>query len=206
MSESETTSTDRSAAAPDRPARADARRNRDRLLAAARDAFAATSEAVPLDAIARAAGVGIGTLYRHFPTREALVEAVYAAELDEVVSSATVLLGEFEPAVALRAWMTRYAAFFKIKRGMSDTLRAGWASGSIATPATRERITAVIAMMLRSGAEAGSLRSDVDPEDVTMMLLGVFLSTAAIDAQDRAEQLLDLIVDALRPALEPKRR
>ncbi|MEU0038524.1 helix-turn-helix domain-containing protein [Streptomyces sp. NPDC006333] len=206
MSESEPTPTDRSAAAPDRPARADARRNRDRLLATARDAFAATTETVPLDAIARAAGVGIGTLYRHFPTREALVEAVYAAELDEVVSSATVLLGELEPAAALRAWMTRYAAFFKIKRGMSDTLRAGWASGSIATPATRERITAVITMMLRSGAEAGSLRSDVDPEDVTMMLLGVFLSTAAIDAQDRAEQLLDLIVDALRPALEPKRR
>ncbi|MFJ2393694.1 MULTISPECIES: TetR/AcrR family transcriptional regulator [unclassified Streptomyces] len=206
MSESEPTPTDRSAAAPDRPARADARRNRDRLLATARDAFAATTETVPLDAIARTAGVGIGTLYRHFPTREALVEAVYAAELDEVVSSATVLLGELEPAAALRAWMTRYAAFFKIKRGMSDTLRAGWASGSIATPATRERITAVITMMLRSGAEAGSLRSDVDPEDVTMMLLGVFLSTAAIDAQDRAEQLLDLIVDALRPALEPKRR
>ncbi|MFJ5269861.1 TetR/AcrR family transcriptional regulator [Streptomyces sp. NPDC088358] len=206
MSESEPTPTDRSAATPDRPARADARRNRDRLLATARDAFAATTEAVPLDAIARAAGVGIGTLYRHFPTREALVEAVYAAELDEVVSSATVLLGELEPAAALRAWMTRYAAFFKIKRGMSDTLRAGWASGSIATPATRERITAVITVMLRSGAEAGSLRSDVDPEDVTMMLLGVFLSTAAIDAQDRAEQLLDLIVDALRPALEPKRR
>ncbi|WP_328643188.1 helix-turn-helix domain-containing protein [Streptomyces canus] len=198
--------TDRSAAAAHRPARADARRNRDRLLAAARDAFAATTEAVPLDAIARAAGVGIGTLYRHFPTREALVEAVYAAELDEVVSSAAELLTEFEPAAALRTWMTRYAAFFRIKRGMSDTLRAGWASGSIATPATRERITAVIAMMLRSGAEAGSLRSDVDPDDVTMMLLGVFLSTAAIDAPDKAEQLLDLIVDALRPSLEPKDR
>lgn len=206
MPESEPMATDRSAAAAHRPARADARRNRDRLLAAARDAFAATTEAVPLDAIARAAGVGIGTLYRHFPTREALVEAVYAAELDEVVSSAAELLTEFEPAAALRAWMTRYAAFFRIKRGMSDTLRAGWASGSIATPATRERITAVIAMMLRSGAEAGSLRSDVDPDDVTMMLLGVFLSTAAIDAPDKAEQLLDLIVDALRPSLEPKDR
>ncbi|MFD8418762.1 TetR/AcrR family transcriptional regulator [Streptomyces sp. NPDC059466] len=198
MSESESTPTDRGAAARERPARADARRNRDRLLATARDAFAATTDAVPLDAIARTAGVGIGTLYRHFPTREALVEAVYAAELDEVVSSATLLLDEFEPAVALRAWMTRYAAFFKIKRGMSDTLRAGWASGSIATPATRERVTAVIAEMLRRGAEAGSLRSDVDPEDVTMMLLGVFLSTAAIDAPDKAEPLLDLIVDALR--------
>ncbi|MEV6026318.1 TetR/AcrR family transcriptional regulator [Streptomyces sp. NPDC052036] len=206
MPETEPTATGRSGAAPGRPARADARRNRDRLLAAARDAFAATADAVPLDAIARVAGVGIGTLYRHFPTREALVEAVYAAELDEVVSSAPALLDEREPAAALRAWMTRYAAFFKIKRGMSDTLRAGWASGSIATPATRERITAAIAMMLRRGAEAGSLRSDVDPEDVTMMLLGVFLSTTAIDSPERVDQLLDLIVDALRPAPGPKVR
>ncbi|MGW3632168.1 TetR/AcrR family transcriptional regulator [Streptomyces sp. NPDC005122] len=207
MSESEPTPLARGAAAPNRrPPRADAQRNRDTLLAAARDAFAATTDTVTLDAIARAAGVGIGTLYRHFPTREALVEAVYSTELDEVVSSATVFLDELDPPAALRAWMTRYAAFFKIKRGMSDTLRAGWASGSIATPATRERVTAVLATMLRSGAEAGSLRSDVDPEDVTMLLLGVFLSTGAIDVPDRADQLLDLIVDALRPALEPKDR
>ncbi|WP_367657972.1 TetR/AcrR family transcriptional regulator [Streptomyces sp. TG1A-8] len=186
--------------------RADARRNRDRLLAAARDAFAASPDAVPLDAIARAAGVGIGTLYRHFPTREAIVEAVYAAELDEVVSSAPALLDELGPAAALRAWMTRYEAFLRIKRGMSDTLHAGWASGSIATPATRERITAAIAMMLRRGAEAGSLRPDVDPEDVTVMLLGVFLSTAATDAPDRVGRLLDLTVDALRPPPEPGSR
>ncbi|MFE4550764.1 TetR/AcrR family transcriptional regulator [Streptomyces sp. NPDC056785] len=206
MPESEPTPAAPSAEAPDRPARADARRNRDRLLATARDAFAATTDTVTLDAIARAAGVGIGTLYRHFPTREALVEAVYAAELNEVVASAETLLDELDPAVALRAWMTRYAAFFKIKRGMSDTLRAGWASGSIATPATRERVTAVIAAMLRRGAEAGSLRSDVDPENVTLMLLGVFLSTGAIDVLDKADQLLDLIVDALRPAAGPNGR
>lgn len=200
MSGSDSPATGRNAAAPDRPARADARRNRERLLAAAREAFAATPDGVPLDAIARAAGVGIGTLYRHFPTREALVEALYAAELDEVVASAPALLAELEPSAALRAWMTRYAEFFRIKRGMSDTLRAGWASGSIATPATRERITATIAEMLRSGAEAGSLRSDVEPDDVTMMLLGVFLSTTAIDSPERTGPLLDLLVDALRPA------
>ncbi|MDO0924245.1 TetR/AcrR family transcriptional regulator [Streptomyces sp. TG1A-8] len=206
MSGSEPAAAGRGAAVPDRPVRADARRNRDRLLAAARDAFAASPDAVPLDAIARAAGVGIGTLYRHFPTREAIVEAVYAAELDEVVSSAPALLDELGPAAALRAWMTRYEAFLRIKRGMSDTLHAGWASGSIATPATRERITAAIAMMLRRGAEAGSLRPDVDPEDVTVMLLGVFLSTAATDAPDRVGRLLDLTVDALRPPPEPGSR
>ncbi|WP_229882080.1 TetR/AcrR family transcriptional regulator [Streptomyces alanosinicus] len=184
--------------------RADARRNRDKLLAAARAAFAASPDAVTLDAVARAAGVGIGTLYRHFPTREALVEALYASELDEVVSSAPEFLARLEPAAALRAWMTRYAEFFKIKRGMSDTLRAGWASGSIATPATRERITAAIAVILSRGAESGSLRADVEPDTVTMMLLGVFLSTGAIDAPERIDQLLDLLVDALRPNPGPK--
>ncbi|GGW99216.1 TetR family transcriptional regulator [Streptomyces malachitofuscus] len=202
-SENESRTPGRGAAARQRPARADARRNRDRLLAAAREAFSATPDAVPLDAIARAAGVGIGTLYRHFPTREALVEALYAAELDEVVAGAQALLAELEPAAALRAWMTRYAEFFRIKRGMSETLRAGWASGSIATPATRERITATIAEMLRRGAEAGSLRSDIEPDDVTMMLLGIFLSTTAIDAPERVDPLLDLLVDALRPVPRP---
>jgi len=204
LPESEKVTTERNTEEEGRPVRADARRNRDRLLAAARDAFAATPDAAPLDAIARAAGVGIGTLYRHFPTREALVEAVYSAELDEVVSSAPALLDELDPASALRAWMTRYAAFFKVKRGMSDTLRAGRASGAIATPATRERITSTLSTMLRSGARDGSLRPDVDPEDVTVLLLGVFLSTAAIDAVDRTEGLLDLILDALRPPSAPQ--
>jgi AcrR family transcriptional regulator len=87
------------------PIRAHARRNREKLIAVARAAFAAADDTVPLEAIAREAGVGIGTLYRHFPTREALVEAVYGAELDEVATSAPALLDRFPPDVALRAWM-----------------------------------------------------------------------------------------------------
>ncbi|RDG36233.1 TetR family transcriptional regulator [Streptomyces corynorhini] len=187
------------AAATGRPARSDARRNREKLLAAARTVFAAADGAVALEAIAREAGVGIGTLYRHFPTREALVEAVYAAELDEVTASAPALLARFPPEDALRAWMDRYAAFVATKRGMADTLRAGWASGSIATPTTRERVTAVIAAILAEGARTGSLRADVEPEDVTAMLLGVFLSTTASDTPERTGRLFGLVVDALRP-------
>jgi AcrR family transcriptional regulator len=182
-----------------RPARADARRNREKLLAAARAAFTAADDTVALEAIAREAGVGIGTLYRHFPTREALVEAVYAAELDDVAASAPALLAELPPETALRAWMDRYAAFVATKRGMVDKLRAGWASGSMATPTTRERITAAIAPILVDGARAGSLRADVDPEDVIAMLLGVFLSTAASNTPEQTGRLLDLVVDALRP-------
>src|SRR6185312_1176153 len=111
--------------------RADATRNRDRLLQVAREAFAAADGPVSLEGVARAAGVGIGTLYRHFPTREALVEAVYAAELDDVTGSVAGLLERLPPDAALRAWMGRYAGFAAAKRGMVDTLRAGWASGRI---------------------------------------------------------------------------
>ncbi|WP_328396847.1 TetR/AcrR family transcriptional regulator [Nocardia sp. NBC_00416] len=182
-----------------RPARADARRNREKLLDVARAEFAAADGTVALEAVARAAGVGIGTLYRHFPTREALVEAVYAAELDDVATSAVDLLAAQPPDAALRAWMDRYAEFVATKRGMLDTLRAGWASGTIATPTTRERLTATVATLLAAGARSGSLRDDVAAGDVIAMLFGVFLSTAVGGGPDQTGRLLDLIMDALRP-------
>ncbi len=185
-----------------RPVRADAQRNRQALMTAARRAFA-TQDAVTLEDVARAAGVGIGTLYRHFPTREALVEAVYAAELDAVTGSAPGLLTELTPPAALRALMDRYASFAAAKRGMVDTLRAaGWASGRIATPATRERLTATIATILVAGARDGSLRPDVEADDVTTLLLGVFLATTQSATEKRTGALLDLLVDALRPAAQ----
>jgi len=184
-----------------RPVRADAQRNRQALMTAARGAFAA-QDAVTLEDVARAAGVGIGTLYRHFPTREALVEAVYAAELDAVTGSAPGLLTELTPPAALRALMDRYASFAAAKRGMVDTLRAGWASGRIATPATRERLTATIATILVAGARDGSLRPDVEADDVTTLLLGVFLATTQSATEKRTGALLNLLVDALRPAAQ----
>ncbi|MFF1356177.1 TetR/AcrR family transcriptional regulator [Streptomyces sp. NPDC058297] len=183
----------------ERPLRADALRNRENLVTVARAAFAAAEGTVALEAIAREAGVGIGTLYRHFPTREALLEAVYAAELDAVTMSAPALLAELPPDVALRAWLDNYAKFTATKRGMIDTLRAGWASGRLTTPATRERITAAIRTILAAGAEAGSLRGDVDPDDVTAIVLGTFLSTAATGTPEQTGRMLDLVVDAVRP-------
>jgi AcrR family transcriptional regulator len=183
---------------PARPVRSDARRNRDKLVAVARAAFAAADGTVTLEAVAREAGVGIGTLYRHFPTREALVEAVYAAELDDVTDSAPALLDALAPEEALRAWMDRYAAFVATKRGMADVLRASVASGRIATPATRRRITAAIGTILDAGVKAGTLRAGPDPEDVTLLLLGTFLSTVDERDPERTGRMLDLIVDALR--------
>jgi len=182
----------------DRPLRADALRNREKLVAVAREAFTGAQSPVALEDIARAAGVGIGTLYRNFPTREALVEAVYASGLDEVTASAATLLDQFAPDVALRAWIQNYADFTATKRGMADVLKAGWAAGRLTTTSTRERITAAIASILTAGAESGELRPDVDPDDVTAMLLGIFLSTAPGSAPQQTARLLDLVVDALR--------
>jgi AcrR family transcriptional regulator len=189
---------ERSAAAR-QPARADARRNRGKLITAAQAAFAAASGGpVALEAIASRAGVGTGTLYRHFPTREALLEAVYAAELDDVAASASALLGRLPPDVALRAWMDRYATFWATKHAMMGTLRAGFAPGRI-SPSTRERVITAITPILARGAKEGSLRADIRPDDVATLLLGVFLSTAASDTSEDASRLLDLVVDALRP-------
>ena len=187
---------------PGRAPRADALRNREKLIRAARSAFTGADGPVALEDVARAAGVGIGTLYRNFPTREALVEAVYASELDAVTGGVDRLLDEQSPEVALRTWVGRYARFFAAKRGMADTLRAGWASGRIATPNTRQRISAALGQILAAGTAAGTLRGDVDPDDATAMLLGVCLSTAASDTPNQLDRLLDLLLDALRRPTE----
>jgi len=184
---------------PARPLRADARRNRDALVDAARAALASDSAEFTLEGVARDAGVGIGTLYRHFPTRPALVEAVYSAELADLADSAATLLDELEPDAALRAWVHRYARFTATKRGMMDTLRAGLAEGTITASSTRERLTAAIAPLLAAGARAGTVRADVEPGDVLALLLGASLATAADRTTERTERLLVLALDALRP-------
>ncbi|MET4781060.1 hypothetical protein ABIB56_001046 [Glaciihabitans sp. UYNi722] len=95
--------------------------------------------------------------------------------------------------------MNRYAQFAEHKRGIINTLRAGWATGRMATPTTRERITAVIASYLEEGARSGTLRTNIPADDVTTMLLGIFLSTGSTGAEAQIHRLLDLLVDSLRP-------
>ncbi len=153
--------------------RADAERNRARLLDAARAAFASGQAAVPLDQIARDAGVGIGTLYRHFPTREALVEALYRKELDDLCASAAALLATRPPAAALRAWMDRFADYVAAKREMADALRAVYASGAVSVSQARERLTAAVQAILDAGVADGTLRADVRADDVVAMIVGI---------------------------------
>ncbi|MBO0841883.1 MAG: TetR/AcrR family transcriptional regulator [Nocardioides sp.] len=177
-----------------RAPRADAARNRAALVEAARAAFTRSGETSSLEAIARAAGVGIGTLYRNFPTRDDLVAAVYASELDDVLATAEELRRSLPARTALRAWLDRYADFFTAKRGMVAALRAGTLAGTPATASTRERVNAAMASLLRAGAESGTLR-DVPADDVTTAMLGIFLAT---DDPDQTARLLDLLVEGLR--------
>lgn len=182
-----------------RALRADAQRNRDRLLEVAVRAFSRDGPDVTLDAIAKEAGVGIGTLYRHFPTREALIDAAYRSELARLCDSATDLLRDLPPDVAMRAWMDRFADYMTTKRGMGDALRALIASGGDPFSESRDRLTAAITTLLRAGAMAGTLRPDTEPDDVLVSLSGISLVTAGPERRDQAGRLLDLLMDALRP-------
>ncbi|GLW10730.1 TetR family transcriptional regulator [Microtetraspora sp. NBRC 13810] len=181
-----------------RPLRADARRNRDRLLETAVRAFTEHGLDVTLEAIAREAGVGIGTLYRHFPTRDALVEAAYRNELARLCDAAPELLGSLPPDEATRAWMDRFVDYMTAKRGMADALRAVIASGGNPYEESRDRMVAAIGGLLRAGAEAGTVRPDVDPVDVLTGLSGVTLAAGDAAQRDRASRLLDLLMDGLR--------
>jgi AcrR family transcriptional regulator len=181
-----------------RPLRADAQRNRDRLLDVAVRAFSHDGPDVTLDAIAREAGVGIGTLYRHFPTREALVDAAYRNELSRLCDSAPRLLKRQPPDRALRTWMDRFVDYMTTKRGMGDALKALIASGGNPFSESRDRLVDAITTLLRAGADAGSLRGDVDPEDVLISLSGLSLATADADRRKQAGRLLDLLMDGLR--------
>jgi AcrR family transcriptional regulator len=181
--------------------RSDARRNRERLLEAATASFAtAEGRPVSLESIARDAGVGIGTLYRHFPSREALIEAVYRAELAEVAAAAGQLLQQHPPKAALRCWMDRYASFVAAKRGMAESLRAMVDSGAVELGQTRASIVGAVDMLLRAGVNDGSLRSDVRADDVVSSLLGIFLTSGSPEQTGR---MLDLLAAGVAATSAP---
>jgi AcrR family transcriptional regulator len=181
-----------------RTLRADARRNRERLLEAAVRAFSQDGPDVTLDAIAKEAGVGIGTLYRHFPTREALIEAAYRNELARLCDAVPGLLQVMPPDQATRVWMDRYIDYMATKRGMADALRAVIASGGTPYAQSRDRLIGAITALLEAAAAAGTLRRDVEPVDVFASLAGVALTAGEPAQRDQAGRLLDLLMDGLR--------
>lgn len=181
-----------------RPMRADAQRNRQRLLDVAVRAFSHDGPDVTLDAIARQAGVGIGTLYRHFPTREALVDAAYRNELHRLCDSAQRLLKQQPPDRALRTWMDRFVDYMATKLEMGKALQALIASGGDPFSESRDRLLGALTTLLSAGTAAGTVRADVDPEDVLVSLSGLALATADADRRAQAGRLLDLLMDGLR--------
>jgi len=185
---------------PRRP-RADAERNRARLLDAARAAFGSGREPVTLEQIARDSGVGIGTLYRHFPTREALVEALYRKELADLCASVDDLLATQAPDRALRAWMDRFADYVAAKREMADTLRAVFATGTVTVSHARAQLAEAVAAIFEADADgtaARTLRDDVRPEDVVAMIVGCFTATSLAGGRDQLARMFDLLLDAVR--------
>lgn len=178
--------------------RADAARNREAVLRAATEVFARSTTEPSMRALAREAGVGIATLYRHFPTREALVEAVYRDQVMRLTAGATELVADHPPAVAMRRWMDLFAEWMAAKNGMVSTLAAMIDADEIAHKDTRGELVAAIDVILRAGVEAGDIRADVSAEDVAAGLIGILMVTGPPAVNPQATRLLSLLNDGLR--------
>jgi AcrR family transcriptional regulator len=186
-----------------RAPRADAARNRGQLLAVATRVFAAADGEPSMRAIAREAGVGIATLYRHFPTRESLVDAVYRDQVVRLTAGAHELLGDSSPAAAMRRWMDLFGDWIATKSGMLDTLLAMVESGEIAHAQTRTELLTAVTTILDAGRAAGDLRPDVIADDVAASLIGIFTVAPRPGHDAQAARLCDLLMDGLRPAARP---
>ena len=183
-----------------RDLRADASRNRNQLIDAATRVFVSGDTEPSMRAIAREAGVGIATLYRHFPTRESLVDAVYRDQVARLTDGARELLAQLPPLAALRRWMDLFGNWIATKNGMLDTLLAMIEAGEIAHAQTRIALLAAIDEILDAGRVTGELRTDVTAEDIAANLIGIF-TVAQPPAHDaRAGRLLNILMDGLRPA------
>ncbi|MEI5678561.1 TetR/AcrR family transcriptional regulator [Mesorhizobium sp. CGMCC 1.15528] len=181
-----------------RKPRADSIRNREILLEAATQIFSAGGPQASLEAVARQAGVGIGTLYRHFPTREALFEAVYRHEVDHLGELAELLARDSDPVEALRKWLHANVRLVATKKGMVEALQLV-AHGSTELKAySFERMSNAIGLLLDRGVAAGEIRSDISPEDLLRTLVGIFYSQGTADWQPAALRLVDVFVDGLR--------
>jgi AcrR family transcriptional regulator len=181
-----------------RKPRADAIRNRERVLEAAKAVFSQGGPEASLEAVARRAGVGIGTLYRHFPTREALYEAVYRREVEQLVELAKDLEGRMAPVEALRCWLRAGVEFMATKKGMSAALALAAHGSSELVAYSLDRLTRVIGDLLQRAAGAGEVRGDLDPEDLLRTLVGMCYAHDRPGWQAKVLRLVDVFIDGLR--------
>jgi AcrR family transcriptional regulator len=181
-----------------RKPRADSIRNRERVLAAARAVFASSGAAGSLEAVARHAGVGVGTLYRHFPTRQSLFEAVYRREVEQLVELAAQLGAELPPLEALRRWMHANVEFVATKKGMSAALAVVVHASSDLTTYSMGRLSAALQPLLSRAAAADAIRDDVSAEDILRVIVGLCYMHTDPGWQGKVIQLVDVFVDGLR--------
>lgn len=185
-----------------RPVRADAQRNIDALLEAALAVFATSGVDAPVREIADKAGVGMGTLYRHFPQRADLIAAVFRREVDACADTAPALAREHPPFEALARWIQRFAAFIATKRGLASALHAGSPAFATLPAYFNQRLRPALDLLLEPAKAAGELRSDVDADDIIGAVASLCTS-AKIDQPDRARRLVALFVDGLRYGAHP---
>ncbi|ATL81049.1 TetR/AcrR family transcriptional regulator [Streptomyces malaysiensis] len=178
-----------------RATRTDAVANRARILTVAGEAFAASTGA-SMTAIAKRAGVGVGTLYRHFPTREALIMELYHHEIQKVIDLAGQLAADLPPLEALRRWLEEVARYGKLKYGLSDVIHAATDNGR--DDPNYGPFIAAIEVLLDAGAASGELKAGLDPQDVLLQFSVLWRIPPGDDAGARTVRLLDLIVDGLR--------
>lgn len=181
----------------DRPLRADARRNRDKILTTAVRVFAEEGLDAHYERIAREAGVGSGTLYRNFPTRESLIEAAYRNEVARLCDAAPALLATMPPRDALRAWMGRFLDYATAKHGMAEALRAVIASGGDPYGHSQDMMLVALSSLRQAGVAAGTIRADISPADLLAGLTGIALASGKPEQREQADRLLDLTLDGL---------
>jgi AcrR family transcriptional regulator len=181
-----------------RKPRADAQRNRALLLKTAKAAFAEKGAAASLDEIARTAGVGAGTLYRHFPTRDALIEAVYRHETEQLVTAATRLAETHAPTAALREWLRLFVDYMATKHGMYDALNSIVGGTSELYSASTEQMKGAIAKLVDRAAASGDIHLDSDPLDLLRALAGVANMSSGPDGTQAAKRMIDILIAGIQ--------
>ncbi|MBV9829150.1 MAG: TetR/AcrR family transcriptional regulator [Alphaproteobacteria bacterium] len=182
-----------------RKPRADVLRNRERVLAAAKAVFSQDGGAeASLGAVARRAGVGIGTLYRHFPSREALYEAVYRREVEQLVELAKELEDSMAPVEALRCWLQAGVEFMATKKGMAAALALAAYSSTHLVAYSLERLTAALRALLHRAGTAGEIRTDIDAQDLLFTLIGMCYLHDRPGWQAKVLQMVDVLIAGLR--------
>jgi len=184
---------------PPRKLRTDAQRNRQRILDVARQAFTRRGANTSLDDIAKAAGVGAGTLYRHFETRDALIEAVYRTEVEKLAVAQRELSARLSPVEALRAWMLLFVDYIEAKHIIAPALNTLVAGPSKVYEASRSHVQGAIEALVKRAIKSGHVRKDLEPFDLLRALIGVSYVASGPDWRQSARRLVDILISGSRP-------